>query len=516
MKKALISVSDKTGIVDFAKALQKKDIEILSTGGTAKTLKEAGIKVTEVSYYTGFPEIMNGRVKTLHPKIHAAILANRKDPAHMKQLEDLEIEPIDLVVTNLYPFEDTIAKPVQLFEAIEKIDIGGPSMVRAAAKNHDSVCILTNPKEYTPFLEELETGAISEETRRKLAIKAFQLTAHYDTIIEKYLTTALPGEKTYPKYLNLTYKKNIDLRYGENPHQKAALYKEHNIREPSLANAKQIQGKQLSYNNILDLDAALRLLREFDEITAVVLKHNNPCGVATANTLVNAYKTALSTDSMSAFGGIVALNRNVDEDTAKEITSMFMEAVIAPSYSKEALDVFSKKKRLRIMQVDGITTKEKKELTLRKIAGGILVQDKDTALLEGSIDQLQVVTKRKPTEEEKEAMLFAWKVCKHVKSNSVIYANANRTIGIGAGQMSRVDSSVVGSMKAKNAGLDTKGTALASDAFFPFRDGIDAAAKAGVTAIIQPGGSIRDQEIIDACDEQEIAMVFTGMRHFNH
>lgn len=517
IKKALISVYDKTGIIELAKKLEEQKIEILSTGGTAKKLEEAGIHITKVEYYTGFPEILDGRVKTLHPKIHAAILANKKENSHMEQLKKLEIEPIDLVVCNLYPFEETVKKGALFIEAIEQIDIGGPSMIRAAAKNHNSVCVLSDPKDYEPFTQELqEKGEINPETRKNLALKAFELTAHYDAVISEYLKDTTPGEKKFPHYLTPTFEKVNDLRYGENPHQRAALYKEYKINEPSLTIAEKLQGKKISYNNILDMDSAISLLREFDEICAVVLKHNNPCGVATGKTLLEAYQKALSTDKMSAFGGIVAVNREVKEDLAKELTSMFLEAVVAPSYSEKALETLAKKKKLRVMTLDGLTTKEKKCMNLRKITGGVLAQDKDTQLLEGNINDLKVVTKRNPTEDEKKAMLFAWKVCKHVKSNSVIYATKDQSIGIGAGQMSRVDSSVVGSMKAKNAGLETKGTALASDAFFPFRDGIDAAAEAGVTAIIQPGGSIRDKEVIDACNEHDIAMVFTGMRHFNH
>lgn len=516
IRRAIISVSNKRGVVEFVKALQKKGVEIISTGGTANTLEEAGLKIKRVSEYTNFPEILDGRVKTLHPLIYAAILADKRNKKHMKQLGELGIQPIDLVVVNLYPFEENLKRKASKDEMIENIDIGGPTMVRAAAKNYNSVAIVVDPDDYESVIEEInETGEISLETRKKLAVKAFNLTAHYDSVIENYLANVFGSEK-FRRYLNASFEKVMELRYGENPHQDGALYREVLIKEPSVVDAEQLQGKKLSYNNILDMDSALDLLREFEEPCAVIVKHNNPCGVAIDNSLLEAYRKALATDKISAFGGIVALNREVDEKLAEELTSMFLEAVIAPSYTEKALEILSKKKRLRVMKLKNFTTKRVDSLHMRSVTGGLLAQDKDNALLEGSIDHLKVVTKRKPTESEKKAMLFAWKVCKHVKSNCVLYAREDRTIGIGAGQMSRVDASLLGAMKAKNAGLDTKGTALASDAFFPFRDGVDAAAKAGVTAIIQPGGSIRDQEVIDACNEHNIAMVFTGMRHFNH
>lgn len=508
--KALISVSDKTGIVDFAKELESLGVKILSTGGTKRKLEEAGVKVLGVSEYTGSPEILDGRVKTLHPKIHAGLLADLRNPDHVKQLKEFGAEAIELLVVNLYPFEQTISKEHSFDEAIENIDIGGPTMIRAAAKNHANVAVVVDPNDYAVVIEELKAGGITDETKKKLAAKVFMNTAYYDGLISNYLV-----EEKFPEMLTLPYRKVQTLRYGENPHQEAAFYKEPVVKTACLANAKQLHGKELSFNNIFDMDSALKLVKEFEETAAVILKHNNPCGAAIGDTQVEAYKKAMETDSVSAFGGIVALNSSVELETAKEITSTFIECVIAPSYNEDALEwMKSKKKNLRLVEVpDFREEKDEQDINMKKVVGGMLLQDRDQELFK---EELKVVTKRKPTDEEMNAMLFALKVCKHVKSNTVIYATADRTIGIGAGQMSRVDSSVIGAMKAKNAGLETSGTALASDAFFPFRDAIDAAAEAGVTAIIQPGGSIRDQEVIDACDEHNIAMVFSGMRHFNH
>ncbi|MCD6522981.1 MAG: bifunctional phosphoribosylaminoimidazolecarboxamide formyltransferase/IMP cyclohydrolase [Candidatus Diapherotrites archaeon] len=505
---ALISVSDKTGIVEFAKGLKELGYDIISTGGTAKVLRESGIDVIDVSEYTGFPEMMDGRVKTLHPKIHAGILGLRNKEEHMRQMEEHGIKPIDLVVVNLYPFEQTVSKGCSLEEAIENIDIGGPTLLRSAAKNFESVVVICNPKRYNEILEKLRKGSVDLETRKMLAAEVFMHTAHYDTIIGNYLK-----EEKFPTTLNLTYEKVQNLRYGENPHQEAAFYKEPFVTDSCLATAEQLHGKELSFNNILDMDSALKLVKEFDEIACVIVKHNNPCGAAIADKQIDAYRKALETDPISAFGGIIAFNTPVEEETAQEIIKRFYECVIAPGYSEKALEVLKTKKKLRLMKVPPFRgKKDNKSLEIKRVVGGILIQDRDQELYK----ELKVVTNRKPTDEEMKAMIFALKVCKHVKSNCVVYAKQDRTIGIGAGQMSRVDSSVIGAMKAKNAGLDTKGTALASDAFFPFRDAVDAAAEAGVTAIIQPGGSIRDQEVIDACNEHNIAMVFSGMRHFNH
>ncbi|MFC2174536.1 bifunctional phosphoribosylaminoimidazolecarboxamide formyltransferase/IMP cyclohydrolase [archaeon] len=504
--KALLSVSDKTGITDFAKGLVAQGYEILSTGGTAKALRDAGIKVTDVSDYTGFPEIMDGRVKTLHPRVHGGLLALRGNAEHEKQMKENGIDAIDLVAVNLYPFEETVKKGGKLGEIIENIDIGGPSMLRSAAKNYESVVVVCNPENYASVLEEIKAGGVSAETKKKLAVDAFTHTARYDTIISNCL-----NDDSLPQTLNLTYEKAQGLRYGENPHQKAVFYREPFASGASISTAKQLHGKELSFNNIYDLNSALELVKEFEETAVVILKHNNPCGVGVGDKQGGAYKKAMACDPVSAFGGIVAVNTPVEVETAQEIVKTFIECVIAPSYNEDALAVLKGKKNIRLMET-GKFTKGAKDVNMKKVVGGMLVQDRDNSLFA----ELKVVTKRKPTDEEMRALEFAMKVCKHVKSNAIIYALADRTVGIGAGQMSRVDSAVVGVMKAEKAGLDTKGSVLASDAFFPFRDAVDAAAEAGVTAVIQPGGSIRDQEVIDACDGHGIAMVFTGMRHFNH
>jgi len=521
VKRALISVSDKTGIVELAKELKSFSVEIVSTGGTAKALRDSGIPVIEVSDLTGFPEMLDGRVKTLHPLIHGGILAKRKSKVHQEEVAKHKIPLIDLVVINLYPFDKVIAKESFTFEeAIENIDIGGPTMVRAACKNFENVGVVVDPKDYTLILEELkQNGRLSRSTNFYLARKAFSITSSYDSAIASYLYTqrldnAMPEK--YPERLTLSFIKTQDLRYGENPHQTAAFYREaKQLNIPSISHAKQLQGKELSFNNIIDLDTALGLVMEFGENAAVIIKHTNPCGVATSNiALLDAFIKARETDPVSAFGGIIGFNKEVDGETAREISKNFVEAIVAPSYSSDALKIFESKKNLRLMQVPMDAknlSKTGNNLDLKKVSGGILVQDKDIKDLDPS--NLKNPTKRKPTPDEFEALQFAWKVAKYVKSNAVVYARKGQTVGIGAGQMSRVDSCKIAAMKAN---LPTKGTVLASDAFFPFRDGIDETAKAGITAIIQPGGSVKDEEVIAACDEHGIAMVLTGIRHFRH
>ncbi|MEK7852115.1 MAG: bifunctional phosphoribosylaminoimidazolecarboxamide formyltransferase/IMP cyclohydrolase [Deltaproteobacteria bacterium] len=516
IKRALISLSDKKGIVEFARGLSEFAVEIISTGGTAKLLSENGIKVTEVSDYTGFPEMMDGRLKTLHPKVHGGLLAMRDNPDHLKAMEEHDIKPIDMVVVNLYPFEATIAKGAAFEEAIENIDIGGPTMLRSAAKNHRDVAVVTDPDDYQNILEELEknSGSLSADTHFRLTRKVFELTARYDGAIANYLGRLEDRKpaKRYPDTLSLQYRKAQDLRYGENPHQSAAFYVEREIKESCISNAKQLQGKELSFNNILDIDGAYETVKEFQEIAAVIIKHTNPCGVAISySSLASAYRNARAADPVSSFGGIAGLNRIVDAETAEEITATFMEAVIAPGYTPDALEVFKKSKNLRLLQAPIFAGHHPGGLDIKKVVGGVLVQDRDM----GSIEEkdLKVVTRRKPTDEELKALLFAWKVCKHVKSNAIVYALKDRTVGVGAGQMSRVDSSKIAAIKGHG---NLKGTVAASDAFFPFRDGIDTLAEAGATAIIQPGGSMRDDEVIEAANEHGLAMVFTGMRHFRH
>ena len=513
IQRALVSVSKKDGLIDFVKGLSEMGVEILSTGGTAKLLKDNNIPVIQVSDYTGFPEIMDGRVKTLHPLIHGGLLGRRDNEKHLEEMKKHGIKPIDMVVVNLYPFEDTISKEgVKLDEAIENIDIGGPSMLRSSAKNFQDVAVVVNSDDYEDILAEMEEndGAISYDTKMKLSVKAFKHTARYDSLISKYLESKVEGEG-FPSILNLQFEKITDLRYGENPHQKAAFYENIGLNKGTLSKAKQLHGKELSYNNILDLNAALELAREFDETAAVIIKHTNPCGVATGNNLVSAYREARETDPLSAFGGIIGFNKNVDEETAKEIASTFIEAVIAPDYDESALAILKEKKNIRLLKLSNFKEKTEKEYDLRNVSGGLLLQDKDSVTL--NEDNLKVVTNRQPTEKEWSAMRFAWKVAKHVKSNAIIYATENETVGIGAGQMSRVDSSKLAAMKANKP---IQGTAMASDAFFPFRDSVDEAAKVGGTAIIQPGGSVKDEEVIAAANEHNIAMVFTGIRHFKH
>jgi phosphoribosylaminoimidazolecarboxamide formyltransferase/IMP cyclohydrolase len=513
--KALISVSDKTGVEAMAKGLVGLGADILSTGGTAKMLQDAGVEVMEVAKYTGFPEIMNGRVKTLHPKIHGGLLGRRSVEAHMQQMKDQGIAPIDVVVVNLYPFESTIAKPGCTFEeAIENIDIGGPSMLRSAAKNHEDVLVVVDPHDYARVLEALQSGTVSLSLRRELAKKVFFHTARYDSLIANYLNSQLAesSEQKFPSLLTLMYEKVDDLRYGENPHQGGAVYQDRHTKETSVCQAKQLHGKAMSYNNYLDANSALELAKEFDETAVVIVKHNNPCGVALGDTAVEAYVRARETDPVSAFGGVIACNRDVDLAMAKEVTSTFVEVLIAPSFTEEALTELQRKKDLRLLAVGSLETAQCDNLDMKKIVGGILVQDRDLGSLK-DLGDLTIPSQRQPTNEEYQACDFAWKVCKHVKSNAIVFATSQQTVGIGAGQMSRVDSVNLATMKAK---LPIKGCVMASDAFFPFRDGIDAAVSAGITAVIQPGGSIRDKEIIQAVDEQQVAMILTGMRHFRH
>jgi phosphoribosylaminoimidazolecarboxamide formyltransferase/IMP cyclohydrolase len=514
IKRALISVSNKAGVVEMAQGLQALGAEILSTGGTAKALREAGVRVTDVAAYTGSPEILDGRVKTLHPKIHGGLLGRRSLPAHAEQMAQHGIGPIDVVVVNLYPFEATIAKPNCHFdEAIEQIDIGGPSMLRSAAKNHEDVLVMVDPADYQRVLQALKENTVTRALRRELAMKVFQHTARYDSLIAGYLERQLSGgDVKFPKMLSLQYELADTLRYGENPHQQGAFYRELHSDEPSVSRGKILHGKAMSYNNFLDANSALELAKEYEETAVAIIKHNNPCGVALGVTPVEAYVKARDTDPVSAFGGVIAFNRPVDLPAAKEITSTFVEVVIAPGFTEEALAELKRKKDLRLLDVGPLTTVHQTGYDLKKLVGGLIVQDRDLGRL-GDLKALPVPTARKPTEEEYAACAFAWKVCKHVKSNAIIYAKPGQTVGIGAGQMSRVDSVKLAAMKAQ---MPVKGCVMASDAFFPFRDGIDAAAQAGITAVIQPGGSIRDAEVVKAADEHGMAMILTGMRHFRH
>jgi len=513
--RALVSVSDKSGIVDFCRELSQLGIEILSTGGTAKTLAEHKIPVIEVSDYTGFPEMMDGRVKTLHPKVHGGILGRRGiDDAVMAANG---ISPIDMVVVNLYPFEQTIANPdCDLETAIENIDIGGPTMIRAAAKNHADVAVIVNPADYAATLAELKStgNSLSGQTRFLMALTSFEHTARYDTAIATYLGN-INGIQ-FPPTLNLQFYHSQTMRYGENPHQKAAFYREKAPASGTIAEATQIQGKELSYNNIADADAALECVKSFtDKPTCVIVKHANPCGVAQADDILAAYDKAYSTDPTSAFGGIIAFNRELDEQTAAEIIKrQFVEVIIAPTITPAAQAVLAEKQNVRVMECGGWDNVSQPSLDFKRVAGGLLVQDKDL----GEINKadIKVVSKRAPSEQELADLLFAWKVAKFVKSNAIVYCKNGQTIGVGAGQMSRVYSAKIAGIKAADEGLIVPGSTMASDAFFPFRDGIDSAAEAGITAIIQPGGSMRDNEVIAAADEHNIAMVFTGMRHFRH
>ncbi len=513
MKRALISVSDKSGVVEFAKQLKILEFEILSTGGTFKLLSENGIAVRSVSDYTGFPEMLDGRIKTLHPKIHGGLLGKRNLPDHVDQMKAQGIEPIDLVVVNLYPFEAAISKEgCTLEDAIENIDIGGPTMIRSAAKNYPDVVVVVDPKDYNRVIREIEEtrGDVSLKTRYALACKVFAHTARYDSMISTYLGNQEDAPK-FPEFLPLQFEKVTELRYGENPHQQGAFYRGLHIEEPCISNAVVHQGKAMSFNNYLDANSALELVKEFQDQAAVVIKHNNPCGVATSNELREAYVIAREADPVSAFGGVLAFNRSVDEETAKEIVSTFVEVVIAPGYNPGVLEIFKAKENIRVLEVDTWGQDQSRDMDLKKVVGGLIYQDRDFGKVD--IRELEVVTKRKPTEEEFQAMSFAWKVAKHVKSNAIILTRSDRTVGVGAGQMNRVDSTRLAISKALS---ETKGCALASDAFFPFRDGIDEAAKSGATAIIQPGGSVKDDEVIAAANEYGMAMVFTGMRHFRH
>ncbi len=516
IRRALISVSDKSGIVEFSRKLAAQGVEILSTGGTARLLSENGIDVTEVSDYTGFPEMMDGRVKTLHPKVHGGLLGRRgTDDAVM---EAHGIPPIDLVVVNLYPFEQTVANPdCDLATAIENIDIGGPTMLRAAAKNHAAVTVVVNASDYGRVLQEMETngGAVSDATRFDLAVRTYEHTAHYDGAIANYLgRIGAEGEKSnFPRTFNSQYIKTEEMRYGENPHQRAAFFVEANAAEGSIATAQQIQGKALSYNNIGDTDAALECVKQFDDSPAcVIVKHANPCGVAYGEGLLEAYDRAYSTDPESAFGGIIAFNQPLDEATAQAIIDrQFVEVIIAPAVSDEAAAAVSAKQNVRLL-VSGSWPADQERLDMKRVNGGLLVQDADLLLS----NETRVVTRREPSEQEMNDLLFSWKVAKFVKSNAIVYGRNNMTIGVGAGQMSRINSARIAGIKAEHAGLEVPGSVMASDAFFPFRDGIDAAHEAGITAVIQPGGSMRDEEVIAAANEHGMAMVFTGMRHFRH
>ncbi|WP_330472382.1 bifunctional phosphoribosylaminoimidazolecarboxamide formyltransferase/IMP cyclohydrolase [Vibrio harveyi] len=529
IRRALISVSDKTGIVEFAQALAERGVDILSTGGTARLLAEQGIAVTEVSDYTGFPEMMDGRVKTLHPKVHGGVLGRRGQDDDV--MEKHGINPIDMVVVNLYPFAETVAKEgCTLADAVENIDIGGPTMVRSAAKNHKDVTIVVNAGDYQRVIAEMDANdkSLTLNTRFDLAIAAFEHTAAYDGMIANYFGTMVPSygenkegdepspenKSKFPRTFNQQFEKKQDMRYGENSHQAAAFYVEANPQEASVSTARQIQGKALSYNNIADTDAALECVKEFNEPACVIVKHANPCGVALGKDILEAYNRAYQTDPTSAFGGIIAFNQELDAETATAIVErQFVEVIIAPSVSAEAIEVVAAKKNVRLLECGEWSTKTT-GFDVKRVNGGLLVQDRDQGMV--SLDDLKVVSKRQPTEEELKDALFCWKVAKYVKSNAIVYAKGDMTIGVGAGQMSRVYSAKIAGIKAADEGLEVAGSVMASDAFFPFRDGIDAAAEAGIKCVIQPGGSMRDDEVIAAADEHGMAMIFTGMRHFRH
>ena len=519
IERAILSVTDKTGLVEFARSLTALGVELVSTGGTAKLLRDSGIAVKDISELTGFPEMLDGRVKTLHPKVHGGILHVRKKEEDRAAVKAHGIQPIDMVVVNLYAFEKTAAKPGAEFEdIIENIDIGGPSMVRSAAKNFQDVAIVTSPADYEAIAKEMESsgGSLSLKTKWQLAQKAFATTAAYDSAIASTLEQIGAPESDdgefelghsdgFPETLRLSFRKAFDLRYGENPHQKAALYSDGSGK--GIANGKQLQGKELSYNNIVDLQAAWDLAQEFEEPVCAIIKHTNPCGTAVAGTLVEAYKRALECDPVSAFGGVIGVNRPIDRDTATEMAKLFVEAIAAPGFDTAAREIFAAKKNLRLLEV----VPEEQKWVLKNVSGGVLLQDNDVRPLTEA--DLKIVSERKPTEEEMRDLLFAWKVCKHVKSNAILYARNGQSTGVGAGQMSRVDSAKIGAMKSV---LGIKGSVAASDAFFPFPDGVEEIAKSGATAIIQPGGSVRDQEVIDTANRLGLAMVLTGVRHFRH
>jgi phosphoribosylaminoimidazolecarboxamide formyltransferase / IMP cyclohydrolase len=521
VRRALLSVYRKDGIADLARELATRGFEIVSTGGTAAALEQAGVKVVGVSDATGFPEILDGRVKTLHPKVHAGILARRDRPEHLEALGRLGIAPIDVVVVNLYPFEDKVAKGAPFDEAVENVDIGGPTMVRAAAKNFRHVAVVVDPADYGLLVEQLDRkDGIDAATRLYFAQKAFRHTSRYEAAIAGYFAQVesrtegfgvAESEDVFPYRLSLSFEKVQDLRYGENPHQRAAFYSDLGSTLYSVAAARKIQGKELSFNNILDLDAAWRLVTELSEPACVVVKHTNPCGTAIGETPLEACDRAWESDPVSAFGGVVALNRRVDAATAKKLAAVFVEAVIAPGFEGDAKKALAGKKNLRVMDMDTTGIHRVTGFDLRRVMGGMLAQEWDLHRLDR--DKCEIVTQRKPTDEEWKALLLAWTVCKHVKSNAIVYANAFQTVGVGAGQMSRVDSARFAALKAQ---LPLAGTVVASDAFFPFRDGVDEIAKAGATAVIQPGGSVKDEEIIAAANEHKLAMVFTGVRHFRH
>ena len=516
VRQALISVSDKSGVVELARALGALGVSILSTGGTAKLLEKEGVRVTEVSAHTGFPEMLDGRVKTLHPKIHGGILARRDSAAHMSAIRDAGIAPIDLIVVNLYPFQATVADPdCRLEDAIENIDIGGPAMLRAAAKNHRGVAVVVDPADYAPVLEEIRAGGgVSDATRFALAKKVFAHTAAYDGAIANYLFSldAQDRRREFPDVLNLQFRKVQDMRYGENPHQSAAFYRDERPAAGSLASYRQLQGKELSYNNIADADAAWECVKSFAEPACVIVKHANPCGAAVGESLLAAYDKAFRTDPVSAFGGILAFNRALDRATAEAVGKQFAEVIIAPRVEPDAREFFAGKQNLRVLEVP--LAHEANAWDCKRVGGGLLVQSPDAKAI--ARPELRVVTKRQPTDGEWADLLFAWRVAKYVKSNAIVFCRDGMTVGVGAGQMSRVDSARIASLKAQNAGLPLAGSVAASDAFFPFRDGLDVVVDAGAVAVIQPGGSVRDDEVIAAADERGVAMAFTGVRHFRH
>jgi phosphoribosylaminoimidazolecarboxamide formyltransferase/IMP cyclohydrolase len=517
VKRALLSVTDKTGLIELARALARYGVELISTGGTAKSLREAGLAVTEVADYTGFPEMLDGRVKTLHPKVHGGILARRDVPAHAEAMRRHGIPPIDLVVVNLYPFGRTVAQSdVALEEAIENIDIGGPALLRSAGKNYRDVAVVTDPADYAAVVQELDAthGALGVELRFALAKKAFAHTAAYDSAIANWLGALDEGDRPglFPQQLNLNFTRVQQLRYGENPHQNAAFYRDLAGAPGLIAGAVQTQGKELSYNNIADADAAWECVKSFERPACVIVKHANPCGVAVADSMLSAYRNAFATDPTSAFGGIIALNRTLDAATAEALSAQFVEVLIAPRILPEAATVLAQKPNIRVLEIAGEGGKNAWDF--KRIGGGLLVQSPDDASIQ--LSDLRCVTRRSPDPVEFDDLLFAWRVAKFVKSNAIVYCGSGRTLGVGAGQMSRVDSARIAAMKAQNAGLSLAGSVVASDAFFPFRDGIDVLAAAGARAVVQPGGSLRDQEVIAAADEHGIAMVFTGVRHFRH